>query len=81
MTDFFTLLAVGDDEFIAIIAIGGGLSIGALGIIAGTVKSMSRTRQVEESRRELAAYVAEGSLTPEDAETIMKANPPRERCG
>lgn len=30
---------------------------------------------IEESRRELAAYVAEGSMTPADAERLLNAGP------
>lgn len=36
---------------------------------------LEQTRAREETRRELAAYVAEGSMTPEDAERILCAEP------
>lgn len=50
-----------------------------LGIIAGvvikaataTITSLSRER----TRREIAAYIAEGSMTPEQGERLMKAGP------
>jgi len=49
---------------IAIVAIVGGL-------ISGTLKTISRER----TRREIAAYIAEGSMTPEQGEKLMKAVP------
>lgn len=64
------------EEAIPIIAIGGGLMIAALGIIAGTFKSVHKTRSREESRREIAAYVAEGSMTPDDAQRLLEAGMP-----
>lgn len=42
-------------------------------------KTHAKTEQVmarEESRREIAAYVAEGSMSPEDAERILAADMP-----
>lgn len=37
-----------------------------------TVGRVMTTRQTEQSRREVAAYVAEGSMTPETAERILR---------
>lgn len=39
------------------------------GTIAAIVKNVSRER----TRREIAAYIAEGSMTPEQGERLMKA--------
>lgn len=50
---------------VAIVAIVGGY-------ISGVLKSSARER----SRREIAAYVAEGSMTPEQGEKLMKAGNP-----
>jgi hypothetical protein len=36
-------------------------------VIISSLQSVLRTRQIEQTKRELAAYVAEGSITPEDA--------------
>lgn len=74
----FTCLTLADDleTAIPVIAIAGGLMIAALGIIAGTFKSVHRTKAREESRREIAAYVAEGSMSPDDAERILEAGMP-----
>ncbi|MCC6678779.1 MAG: hypothetical protein IT436_16730 [Phycisphaerales bacterium] len=37
--------------------------------IAGVIRSVSRER----TRREIAAFIAEGSMTPEQGERLMKA--------
>lgn len=64
-----------DEDIIALLipitAVAGGVLIALLCIILGAVKSISRNKQREESRREIAAYVAEGSMTPQDAERIL----------
>lgn len=41
--------------------------------IFGSVKSMVRSAHRERTRREIAAYIAEGSMTPEQGERLMKA--------
>lgn len=56
-----------------IFTIGGLIAIVA--IVFSTIKKTSITKQREQSRRELAAYVAEGSMTPDDAERMLKAEP------
>ena len=51
------------------------LSIPILAIVFGAIHNMviATTRQREQTTRELAAYVAEGSLSPEDAERLLAA--------
>jgi hypothetical protein len=66
-----TTLAGGEE--ITMLAIGGGLMIAIISIIMGTVKSTTRTKEREQSRREIAAYIAEGSMTPEDGRKLMDA--------
>lgn len=63
------------DLLIPIIAIVGGLLIAAIAIIAGVMHSVTQRRQFEQSRREIAAYVAEGSIKPEDAQKLLEARP------
>ena len=65
-----------DNEIIPVIAIAGGLGVAVVGIVFGTVKSIFTTRSREATKREIAAYVAEGSISPEDAERIIKADTP-----
>ncbi|MFU8829716.1 MAG: hypothetical protein ACNA8P_09820 [Phycisphaerales bacterium] len=40
-------------------------------IIFSNIRKMYETRQRETTRREIAAYVAEGSISPTDARTMM----------
>ncbi len=53
--------------------VGGLIAIIAIvfGIIGGTIKAVARER----TRREIAAYIAEGSMTPEQGAKLMKAAP------
>jgi hypothetical protein len=68
-------LGLNDNELSVIIV---GMSIlGAIvmfGIVFGTLRRVLVKRQSEMTRRELAAYVAEGSITPDDAERLLKAD-------
>jgi len=50
-----------------------GCGAAAIGAVANALTSISDTRSHEQSRREIAAYVAEGSLTPDDAERLLNA--------
>jgi len=54
-----------------VLLIGGAL--GMAGIVFGTVSSMVKGTAKERTRREIAAYIAEGSMTPEQGERILKA--------
>ncbi|HRP62614.1 MAG TPA: hypothetical protein PK400_04915 [Phycisphaerales bacterium] len=42
-------------------------------VIAATFDSIIKTSARERSRREIAAYIAEGSMTPEQGERLLKA--------
>ncbi len=72
------LLTLADEMamLIPIIAIVGGLIIAAIGMIGGLVRSVKREKEREQSRREVAAYVAEGSMSAEDATKILEAGLP-----
>ena len=59
---------------IPIIAIGGGLLTGIIAIISGNIRKAMQTREREETKRELAAYVAEGTMTPETAERMLRSD-------
>ncbi len=45
------------------------IAIVAMKTIGGVIRTQAR----EKSRREIAAYIAEGSMTPEQGERLMKA--------
>lgn len=66
----FTLAGVDDQMFWAV-----GGTIAIVAILAGTASSIVKTRSRERSRREIAAYIAEGSMTPEQGERLMRASP------
>ncbi|MFG0326253.1 MAG: hypothetical protein ACF8SC_03170 [Phycisphaerales bacterium JB037] len=60
-----------------------GIAAGAIIIIviittvANYKKSVRNTETREESRREIAAYVAEGSITATEGENLLRAGEPR----
>ena len=49
----------------------------ASGCIKSVVKSVSRER----TRREIAAYIAEGTMTPEQGEKLLAAGHKQNGCG
>lgn len=57
----------------------GGIVIAVLAIVCGTLRSILETRQREQTRREIAAYIAEGSMTPDDGAKILGIN--ERKCG
>ncbi len=52
----------------------GGI-IAVVAIVTSSVCAIVKTKSRERSRREIAAYIAEGSMTPEQGERLMKAIP------
>ncbi len=70
------LMVILEDEelLIPLLLAGVGLVWIVLGTVTGMVKSIARER----TRREIAAYIAEGSMSPEQGEKLMKAG---KRCG
>jgi len=68
-------------DIVPILAITLGCGVGVVAIIGGVISSILRTRSVEHTRRELSAYVAEGSMTPDDAGRILAAGKSAQGCG
>jgi len=68
-----TTLADGMGMMIPIVAIVFGSGIWIISIVVDGVKEAKATKHREESRREIAAYIAEGSMTAEQGERLMKA--------
>jgi hypothetical protein len=62
------------EDLAALIAVIGAFSTAVIAIVFTTLKNVLRTRAREQTKREIAAYVAEGSIRPEDAERIIKAD-------
>ena len=56
---------------IVLYSVGGGIAI--IAIIFGSVASIAKTDSREKTKREIAAYVAEGSITPDDAKKIIES--------
>lgn len=52
------------------------LMVGVVGVtiyVVKTIRDIKLNREREQTKRELAAYVAEGSIRPEDATAILNA--------
>lgn len=64
------------EALIPIFAIGGSLVFGVFFLLGKFIRDTARTRQREQTKREIAAYIAEGSMTPEQGERLIKADMP-----
>ena len=67
-------LAAADKEVLFIV---GGL-VAIVAIVISALASVLKVRSREYSRREIAAYIAEGSMTAEQGERLMRAMPEEE---
>jgi len=61
------------EMMIPVVAIVFGCLVAVVAIISRALRKASQTRQIEQTRREVAAYVAEGSMDPDEAERLLKA--------
>ncbi len=86
----FTTLGLDDESerrliamAIPLVAICGGLLVAVISIISNGISRAVQTRHREESRREIAAYVAEGTMSPDDAFRLLEAgkNKKNSSCG
>ncbi len=73
--DFAQLL--GEENFVAVLAITMGCLTGMVAIVGGAISGVLRTRARELTKRELAAYVAEGTIDPDKAVAMLNAGMPR----
>ena len=62
---------------IPVLAIALGCGVGVVGIVGGTIGGIMKTRAKEMTKRELAAYVAEGTLDPDKAVMMLNAGMPK----
>ncbi|MEC9373478.1 MAG: hypothetical protein VYC34_06525 [Planctomycetota bacterium] len=65
------LASIGDSEMFWVV----GGTVAVVAILCGMISSVAKTRSRERSRREIAAYIAEGAMTPEQGERLMAAAP------
>lgn len=63
------------DEVIPIFAIVGSMVFGLVWLIVWFFSDRRKTIERERTKREIAAYVAEGTISPQDAERIIAAQP------
>jgi hypothetical protein len=61
------------DNLIPILAIGCGTLVALTAIVFTSLRGIAVARSREQTKRELAAYVAEGSLDPDKAVAIVNA--------
>lgn len=66
------------DEDRLMLAVGG--SIAVIWIVFATVGKIFTNASRERTKREIAAYIAEGSISPEQGERLVKADRPRGCC-
>ena len=72
--DFFSEL---DGAVIPLTAIVLGCLTGMVAIVGGIVSGVMKTRAREQTKRELAAYVAEGTIDPDKAVALLNAGGPQ----
>jgi hypothetical protein len=72
-----TLAALEGSQILIVIAM--GISVPIIAIVAGSIRRSSAEKQRELSRRDIAAYVAEGSMTPEEGRQLLEAGTKKRR--
>jgi hypothetical protein len=60
-------------EFIPFFAIALGIMVGVIAVVGGIVAGVLQSRDRERTKREVAAYLAEGSISDEQAERLLAA--------
>ena len=64
-------------ELLPLVAVVFASLIGLVGIIGGLTAGIMKTRAKEQTKRELAAYVAEGTLDADKAVAMLNAGMPK----
>ena len=65
---------------LALILIFGGAFLTAIvSVIAGVIQNILKTRSRERTRQEVAAYVAEGTMTADEGERLLAASSKNKR--
>jgi hypothetical protein len=76
-----TIAELDPGHVITIVAISVSGGIVVMSIIFGNVRRMADRDTIEKSRREVAAYIAEGAMTPDEGERLLRADPDRRTHG
>jgi hypothetical protein len=64
-----------EDTLVPVVMFTVGGVVAVVAFISGAFSGVCKRRQMEQSRREIAAYVAEGSMSPEEGERLLKSEP------
>lgn len=75
MSSIIETVVENEDSLIPFVIFGCGTLIAIIAIIFTTLKNIAVNGERESSRREIAAYVAEGSMSPEDGVKLLSASP------
>ena len=70
-----------NDNFIPIIAIAFGSVVAVVAVVMTSLRAIFVSRARESTKRELAAYVAEGTLDPDKAVAMINAGRPHSEAG
>ena len=69
-----------EDQLFLVVAVGGGILVAIVAITFGCITRIIETRSREQSRREIAAYVAEGTISPDEGERLIAAGENAKKC-
>jgi hypothetical protein len=69
----FSDFPIDSNHMVAIAAVALGCAVAMIGIVGATIGGIVKSRAREQTRREIAAYVAEGTLDPDKAVEILNA--------
>jgi hypothetical protein len=76
MSDLINKL-IESDNVVAV----GLMTLGLVAIFCGAMRSVVGSVTRERTRREIAAFIAEGTMTPEQGEKLMAAGQPKHGGG
>ncbi len=62
-------------NIVPLAAITFGCIVAFVWVLCATVHAIVKDRAIERTKRDVAAYIAEGSMTPAEGERIIKARP------
>jgi len=76
--DIVQTIVENEDTLIPFMIFGVGGIVAVVAIVFGSIKRISINNEREKTRREIAAYIAEGSMTPEDGARLLSASPDKQ---